>query len=139
MKRLTNHFAYCEMINCKFYDAELFKQGKCKFFDQSIEHCYEKKLVDKLREYEDAEDQDLLIILPCKIGDVLYYMCKGRIKELIVSDIRIRKYYTDVFTKDVEDERYAFSSGEIGKSIFMTIEEAEAALERMSGGKNGNE
>ena len=72
MERLTNHFDYCKMIDCKFYDAELYKQGKCKFFDKSIEHCHEKRMNDKLKEYEDAEEQGLLLKLPCKIGNKIY-------------------------------------------------------------------
>lgn len=127
MERLTNHFDYCKMIDCKFYDPELFKQGKCKFFDIGIQHCHEKRMNDRLREYEDAEEQGVLARLPCKIGDVLYYRSRCVIKELIVMEMRIRKHCTDVFTEDIEGEKYAFSSEVIGKTVFLTREEAALA------------
>ena len=69
MERLTNHIDYCKRSECKFYDAELYKQGRCKFLKTSIENCHKKRMNDKLREYEDAEEQGLLIRLPCKVGD----------------------------------------------------------------------
>lgn len=121
MERLTDNTEYCT----SWADCEM--QGRCAISG----NCYERKLYNKLREHEDAEEQGLLIRLPCKIGNVLYYTGKGWIKELLVKEMMIRKNYIDIFTEDIECKKYAFSSGMIGKSIFLTKEEAEAALERM--------
>ena len=30
--------------------------------------------IDKLAAYEDAEEQGRLVILPCKVGDTVYYL-----------------------------------------------------------------
>lgn len=115
MERLTNHFDYCKMIDCKYYDAELFKQGKCKFFDQSIEHCHEKRLNDKLREYEDLEEQGLLIKLPCKCDEVVWVAEKGFLPHKALYSCQ---------SAMLEDIEY-------GIAIGYTKEEAEAALAEM--------
>lgn len=94
---------------------------------------YWLKVYFKLKEYEEAEEQGLLEILPCKIGDVLYYRSSCVIKELIVREMRIRKHCIDVFTEDIKGEKYAFSSGVIGKAVFWTRKEAEAELAEMEG------
>ena len=73
MERLTNRFDYCEFIECKWRDSELAKVDKCKFFDAtSRDKCHEKAVYEKLREYEDAEEQGLLLRLPCKVGDTVW-------------------------------------------------------------------
>ena len=153
MERLTNHFDYCKMIDCKFYDAELYKQGKCKFFDKSVEHCHEKRMNDKLREYEDAEEQLLkaagvdlqsmvgefmhyytlqkegrLVELPCKVGDTVYEANHfwNRVIERNVAFVLICK--SSIYVKNGCGDSFEF-----GKECFLTREEAEAALERMSG------
>ena len=35
------------------------------------------KIAEKLKEYEDLEEQGLLLRLPCKVGDALYRINKG--------------------------------------------------------------
>lgn len=181
MERLTNHFDYCKMIDCKFYDPELFKQSKCKFFDISIQHCHEKRMNDKLREYEDAEEQGLLIRLPCKVGDKVYAIttCKdfGKVLDGTLWDAgggfgTATGYYCPYELNDscpheegfeeceggcecfenklavfedciecitvYEDNTVVFlincgsvSFEDFGKTVFLTREEAEAALKEM--------
>ena len=110
----------------------------CKEWNRNRTHCANicsKPYADfdRFNRYMELEEQGLLFRLPCKIGDVLYYTTKCGIKELIVVEMRIRKYYTDVFTEDIEGKKYAFISGEISKTVFLTKEEAEAALAEMEG------
>ena len=74
------------------------------------------------------EDKDLYIKLPCKIGTEVYGVstpCGGC------------KYYNDSFTcrrcKKKEVISFGFSYdciGEFGKTVFLTKEEAEAALRK---------
>ena len=35
---------------------------------------FEEKICDKLAEYEDLEEQGLLLKLPCKVGDTVYVL-----------------------------------------------------------------
>lgn len=50
-------FTKCEQTNCP---------DKCSYCD------IPKEAVNKLREYENLEENGLLIRIPCKIGDVIY-------------------------------------------------------------------
>ena len=70
----------------------------------------------KLKEYEDLEEQGLLLKLPCKVGDTVYQIDAERVYESEVKWI--------IF--DCDD--IAFDERAIGVSIFLTREEAEAAL-----------
>ena len=120
MERLTNHFDYCKMIDCKHYDAELFKQGKCKFFDNSIEHCHEKRMNDKLREYEDLEEQGKLLKLHFGLGEKVYEIQEDADGSFCVV---ARKCSTTILLYILNEK--------FGKTIFLTKEEAEAALAEM--------
>ena len=44
------------------------------FLDSSKLPSYES-IYEKLRKYEDVEEQGLLVKLPCKVGDTVYAYC----------------------------------------------------------------
>ena len=79
---------------------------------------YVEALADKLIE-------EGVIITLCKVGDTVYQTDGIRIYELEIFDVSLRKnkpYY--------ETESIDFDDTAIGKSIFLTREEAVRALER---------
>lgn len=129
MERLTNHFDYCDFISCKYRNPELAKANQCNFFDMTNrDKCHDKKIYEKLREYEDAEEQGLLIRLPFPIGTELYFPFKlqGIIKD------RIRRWQLNkngLFFCSYAGNAYRMDA--IGKTVFLTMEDVEAALERM--------
>lgn len=106
------------------------------------ENSYDFKnlLIQKLGEYEDLEEQGLLIKLPCKVGDTVYFITKELdivkgisskvIDEYIVTEIRGNKYnplwYMSSSERCVHRD---FHPTEIGKTVFLTREEAEKTLE----------
>ena len=76
--------------------------------------------IDKLTEYETAEEEGRLVVLPCKVGDIVYKIMCQRDN----FDDRPYRIVTAVkFTLDMTDD--------IGKKVFLTREEAEKALKRM--------
>lgn len=88
----------------------------------------------KLCDYEDLEEQGLLVRLPCKVGDIMFRINKGAknpIIELTVTQINItrRSYNLEVIDRDC-GELMCFKN-DIGKTIFLTREEAEKKLEEM--------
>lgn len=92
----------------------------------------------KLCDYEDLEEQGLLVRLPCKVGDTMFRINKGAknpIIELIVTQIDItkRSYNLEVIDRDCGE--LMCSKNDIGKSVFLTREEAVKKLEEMK--KNG--
>lgn len=71
-ERLTNHFDYCDFTECMHYDKELANSDSCNFIHSSRECCLEYAVYNKLREYEDLEEQGLLLKLPFTMGKNLY-------------------------------------------------------------------
>ena len=71
---------------------------------------------DHLRDLIQAEKDERLVVLPCKVGDTVYQIDAERVYESEVKWI--------IF--DCDD--IAFDERAIGGSIFLTREEAEAAL-----------
>lgn len=82
---------------------------------------------DKLAEYEDAEEQGLLVRLPCKVGDRVYRIhTHDHIEERSVMAIHVSAsgvWYWDETGRETPVEK-------IGKTVFLTREEAEAALNK---------
>ena len=104
---------------------------------------YEKLLV-KLGEYEDAEEQELLLRLPCKVGDTLYRIDTDEkienveIEPFIVEYIVICENGNVLFKYDAFDGVICNLENIITDKlyldyyrIFLTKEAAEQALKQM--------
>lgn len=102
-------------------------------------------LRERLVEYEDLEEQGKLLKLPCAVGDIIWDIDFGRPCGYEVTGFSFGSLNDD----DWEEEKaldkvvvyYTNSNGsitgtfavsEIGKSVFLIKEEAEAALKEMS-------
>lgn len=92
----------------------------------------------KLKEYEDLEEQGLLLKLPCKIGDTVYQLINSHIYEYkvigICFDIFQNKWMYEVaYQIGLEWFKTMCDFDAFGKSktVFLTKEEAEKALKRL--------
>ena len=74
------------------------------------------KCCNKLAVYEDLEEQGLLVRLPCKVGTEVYYILGIPNKTPCVIDKCVFEL------SDID---------KIGKTVFLTREEAEKKLEEM--------
>ena len=90
--------------------------------------------IDRLRELAKADREGRCVVLPCKVGDTLYDIYEamgngtGEIRELKVNDIRI---HLDKRSKEwLIAGGYYFSLSDFGKTVFLTREDAQAALRR---------
>ena len=121
----------------------------CDDIECDCSKCGLEKALEKLAEYEDLEEQGLLVRLPCKVGDTVW---------VVTSPINVFGY--DEYDGDAEYEVYEsflssvsyYASGEqfriyakvtnsfiaayfrecdFGESIFLTREDAEKKLEEM--------
>lgn len=86
--------------------------------------------MEKLAAYEDAEEQGLLLRLPCKVGDTVYKINKASKK---ISKHKVLKIETEMmetfFATKIWFENYDFTfAHRFGEVIFFTREEAEAKL-----------
>ena len=108
------------------------------------------KIAEKLKEYEDLEEQGLLLRLPCKVGDTVYYISEGFIEPCTVETIFISDYtdkdgncsYMAEIHYDREDCPYVSTDiyfTDIGKTVFITQTEAEQKLKELRGEQNDRE
>lgn len=74
------------------------------------------KWLEELKSYKDLEEQDFLVRLPCKVGTEVYYILGIPNKTPCAIDNCVFKL-SDI--------------NKIGKTVFLTREEAEKALEEM--------
>lgn len=92
--------------------------------------------IDRLRELAEADKDERVVLLPCKVGDKLYEVTGRK----TISVYRVKAIRVELFAVFVEwdlDEGFVWqslagvSAGEIGKTVFLTREEAEKALGAM--------
>lgn len=98
--------------------------------------CPIRKAIEKLADYEDAEEQGLLLRFPCKIGSTLYWPTSNRINKYKVIglcfDITKNKWMYEVaYQIGLEWHKTTCDFDCINKKVFLTKEEAEQALKQM--------
>ena len=102
---------------------EYFHKSGIKYYPK--DKGLNKSICNKLGEYEDLEEQGLLLRLPCKVGDTVYLVrTYGRSDITKKAMWRIEEILFTVLWLD-----------EIGEIVFLTKEEAEAKLREMEAGK----
>jgi len=89
-----------------------------------------ERAIDKLAAYEDAEEQGRLVILPCKVGDTVFLAQVGREEpfSMRVQGISISASGNDVILHFGGFPITNAWGSEVGKTLYLTREEAEAAL-----------
>ena len=98
------------------------------------ENSYEYKglLLETLGKYEDAEEQGLLLRLPCKVGDTVWriiipdnYIMSCDVEEFVYSNS------LNIIIRGLFNIRRGLNINEIGKTVFLTKAEAEQKLKEM--------
>ena len=96
--------------------------------------------IEKLATYEDLEEQSLLVRLPCKVGNIVYDIFFGYPEAHMVKAISYG-YFIGYIEPKIENEiifycenytntmKVIFPMKELGKTVFLTREEAEKKLE----------
>ena len=89
------------------------------------------KLAERLKYFEDLEEQGLLKIFPCKAGTKVY-MLREDIKKIIngeVTSFRIGEFVSTAKVFITDDNRYTeITFDNFGKKVFLAQAEAEEAL-----------
>lgn len=91
--------------------------------------------ISRLVELAEADKDGRVVVLPCKVGDILYRVFAGEIFEHRVGSM---KYFAIQGRWDIET--YPFCpcvESSIGKTVFFTSEKAKKALQEMEGKKDG--
>ena len=101
------------------------------------------EIYDKLKLYEDLEEHGLLLRLPCKVGDTVYEVqeLRGHIQLYEVTSISISKnnilFWWEIKDGGIYSNTTGFTVYAIGKTVFLTKEEAEKKLREMEAGECG--
>lgn len=127
--------------------------------EEALAECYKEKgnvqgyeskmelvgLLEKLKEYQQSEEQGRLIKLPCKVGDTVWDNDYGRPCAYAITAFSFgecEEYICEPVTTKEVVFYYANSSGsitgsfaesEIGKSVFLSKSKAEAKLKELRG------
>ena len=151
MERLTERTA----------DGILVKEDYGKEVLKTLYSCYGEKpnphytnceegycAMEKLADYEDAEEQGRLVILPCKIGDTVWDNDFGRpcaytitafsfgeCEEYICKPVTTKEvvFYYENSSGSITG---SFAESAIGKSVFLNKSEAEVKLKELEGEEN---
>lgn len=117
MKVLTERYkgSIANMVLIRECGDKLCK-NICGDIEYDCGECELEKAFEKLADYEDLEEQGLLVRLPCKVGTEVYYILGIPNKTPCVIDKCVFEL------SDID---------KIGKSLFLTCEEAEKKLEEM--------
>ena len=124
MERLTKW----EDDSITYNEKRKFECGEyCDSCSQGAGNCETiKNMIKKLADYEDLEEQGLLVRLPCPIGVTVWDICGMDIRESAVSEIEC--------SKDGKWFLWANEGkwlGELNNLVFLTREEAEKKLEEL--------
>lgn len=128
-ERLTTNKGQCvACIGC-------IEESNCKVECGAIDDCLEK-----LTEYETAEEEGRLVVLPCKPWDKVYALFivdvidKKPIYKIFqakVTKITIDRFRVLFSFKTLDENKYNSETTmeAFGETVFLTREEAEKALE----------
>lgn len=112
----------------------------CVFVQDLIGEQKASEALSRFRELLKADGDGRLVVPPCKVGDRLYEVTGRK----TISVYKVRTIRVELFGLFIEwdiVEGFAWQSlsginaGEIGKTVFLTREEAEKALEEMNDGR----
>ena len=84
------------------------------------------ELREKLKYYEDLEEQGRLLVLPCKVGDTVYGILEETVPNhyFYISEHKVQDVSVKAVKYADEWEPYGY------ENLYFTREEAEAALEK---------
>lgn len=116
-----------EVADMNYNDAEKFDSNDSveNYMKANCMKCAEQheklaELLEELKSYKEAEEQGLLVRLPCKVGAEVYYILGIPNKTPCAIDKCVFEL------SDID---------KIGESLFLTREEAEKKLEEMKNGR----
>ena len=89
--------------------------------------------LDRLEKLAEADRDGRVVVRPCKVGDTLFRVFAG---EILEHKVRNMRYLAIQGRWDIDTTPFcSYVESSIGKTIFLTHEQAEKALEAM---KDGN-
>ena len=89
----------------------------------------------RLKEYEDLEEQGKLIILPCKVVDVLWCIDNKKVESFVVKEFKVCAYKInriEIYFENASGFGLCLFDGTLDEGWFLTKKEAEQAQAKMN-------
>lgn len=143
MKRLTLDEAIKhakEVADMNYNDAEKFDSNDSveNYMKANCMKCAEQheklaEWLEELKSYKEAEEQGLLVRLPCKLNGTLYSVnySNKTIAENTIIKISMNDHVKRFYCIDDNLRERIFFSYRIGENVFLTREEAEKKREEI--------
>lgn len=133
----------CDVDRVGLDGAELIEKltDRCARYAEEIAVLQEKTrwvpVTERLRELAEADRDGRLVVLPCKVGDIVWANLDGmrHTRKCVIEFANIGSHVTTIVFSTVDGlrEQYGVNPISFGKTVFLTREEAERALEAMKG------
>lgn len=156
MERLTFEGNFCDIAQCR--DSACRQDGTCtqrlvwerlKAYEDaglSPQACAEAREIEetlsgydysisRMVEQMKADKDGRVLILPCKVGDMAYWVHNGVIPGCHVYRIQVNRKGTFVFLKSTISHGGFRTDACLGKTVFLSRVEAEKALQEMEAAK----
>lgn len=128
--------AHCPLLR-QYLDTGMTPE-QCENAKAIIESAFsdDTSKAERIRELLKADKDGRLVVPPCKAGDTVYEVTSRKtISEYRVKAIRVELFCTfiewDIVAGFVDKSIFGVPVDEIGKTVFLTREAAEKALEAM--------
>ena len=158
MERLTFEGNFCEIARCgyptcpykdgcsqkqvwerlKQYEDTGLSPEKVSWMKEVVEAAFDNDTsrIERAHNLHVADKEGRVIILPCKVGDTVYFVNAKKILEFAVVGYAVDKtgiswVYSEHVDKTGHTNERTFSPDRFGKNTFFTREEAEKALAEM--------
>ena len=160
MERLTFEGNFCDIAQCRElpckYDGNCAQKEvweRLKQFEDAVqtpenfykmysEFCLLESALknygshDRMKELAEADKDGRVVVLPCKVGDTVYFVNAKQILEFAVvgyavDETGISWVHSEHVDKIGNTNERTFSPDRFGKNTFFTREEAEKALQEM--------
>ena len=162
MERLTFEGNFCDIAQCRElpckYDGGCAQKEvweRLKAYEDSRlspQACAEAREIEetlssydysisRMVELMKADKDGRVVVLPCKVGDTVFarldnnrkYVCECKLKQIVVDNIG----FVTFAPIGAPEREYDVSLRGFGKTVFLSREEAEKALQEMEGKKDG--
>ena len=154
MERLTFEGNFCDIAQCRelpcpydgnctqkevwerlktYEDAGLSPQAcaEAREIEETLSGC--DYSISRMVELMKADKDGRVLILPCKVGDMAYWVHNGVITGCHVYRIQVNRKGTFVFLKSTISHGGFRTDACLGKTVFLSRKEAEKALQKMEG------
>lgn len=158
MERLTFEGNFCDIAQCRelpcpyvgscaqkevwerlkaYEDTRLSPEGlkQAAEIEEYLNECGSS--ISRVAELIKADDERRVVVLPCKVGDTVWRIVRDGEPHITRDEVR-DMYFADDMTLCVElvGGRVTFTE-KFGKTVFLSREEAEQALQEMEDKKDG--